>query len=186
MGHFLNFGPGPNMLGEPWQNLEPNHDIRKRLRFDDNSATAILCEHVIEHVSFLQGLVFMREALRVLEPGGVLRLAFPDVSRFVEQEANGDYVLHWHALRYADGLGAGVGLDEEGRKRAGTVRLLTDWGHQSAWTRETAAACLLVTGFARVQQCGYSVGKIMGVDGHHREVGPELARLETSILEAYK
>ena len=68
-GWFLNFGAGPNQLSEPWQNLDPTHDIRKRLRFENGSVAAILAEHVIEHVPFLQVLGFFQECLRVLEPG---------------------------------------------------------------------------------------------------------------------
>ena len=83
MNLLLNFGAGPNQLPQPWRNLGPEHDIRKRLKFEDNSANAILAEHVIEHVPFLQSLGFFREALRVLKPGGVLRVAFPDIGRFL-------------------------------------------------------------------------------------------------------
>ena len=80
-GLFLNFGAGPNQLPEPWQNLDPTHDIRKRLRFENGSVAAILAEHVIEHAPFLQVLGFFQECLRVLEPAGMLRIAFPDIGR---------------------------------------------------------------------------------------------------------
>lgn len=189
MGLFLNFGAGPNQLPEPWQNLDPTHDIRKRLRFESGSVAAILAEHVIEHIPFLQALGFFQECLRVLEPGGVLRIAFPDVGRFLTS-CSLEFALNKAALRYAEGLGkrAGVELPEGTleKTRAALWQMLTGWGHQTAWTEHSAAGALLVLGFSHVCRREYGHGDLKRVDGHHRDVGPELALLESTILEAQK
>jgi hypothetical protein len=200
MGHYLNFGPGPNILPEPWQNLEPNHDIRKRLRFGDGTCSQILAEHVIEHVSFLQGYQFLGEVLRILEPGGILRLAFPDISRMLSSwwatadvsRVPKNYSLSSTALNYAKALakkpdGAwSAGLSDADLSRHAMLRMLTGWGHQMAWTHESAAGVLLSIGFSKVVQQPYNKGRIAGVDGHHRDVGPELAEVESTVLEATK
>jgi ubiquinone/menaquinone biosynthesis C-methylase UbiE len=194
MGHFLNFGPGPNLLPEPWQNLDASHDIRKRLRFDPDTVTAILAEHVIEHVPFLQALGFLRECLRVLEPGGVLRLGFPDISRFVHTQVDGvsvRFVLREFAAdAYTAGLEArsAFGMQEPGitEGRRGLWQMLTGWGHQMAWTEQSAAGALLVVGFSRVTWRDHGTGDLPRIDGHHLDVGPELTKIETTILEAKK
>jgi SAM-dependent methyltransferase len=189
MDLMLNFGAGPNQLPEPWQNLGPAHDIRKRLKFENDSVAAILAEHVIEHVPFLQALGFFKECLRVLKPGGVLRIAFPDVGRFLTSSSR-ELVFNLAALRYAQGLSkrAGSELPEADleKTRAALWQMLTGWGHQTAWTADSAAGALLVVGFSRVYRREYGVGELSGVDGHHRDVGPELALLESTILEARK
>lgn len=201
-GLHLHFGAGPNQLPEPWQNLNVLHDIRKPLRFETGSARAILAEHVIEHVPFLQGLGFFWECLRVLEPGGVLRVAFPDLSRFLgyKHEDSGEigYQFIARALDYAEALAkhlkqehaqvqAARDQDEERSfVRAAMLRMATGWGHQTAWTLPTAAACLLAVGFSTVRAREYGKGQLVGVDGHHRDVGAELAELESTILEATK
>lgn len=194
MTRLLHFGPGPNELPEPWENLDPSHDIRKRLRFEDGSVSGILAEHVIEHVPFLQGLRFLGEAWRVLEPRGVLRLAFPDVSRFLyfPLEGDSDFAFTTLADTYAVGLSARPGMrfvpsePSPTLTRAALYQMLTGFGHQTAWTEESAAGALLIMGFSSVRLCDYGLGQLCGVDGHHREVGLELAKLESTILEAYK
>ncbi len=189
MALFLNFGAGPNQLPEPWQNLGPTHDIRKRLKFENNSAEAILAEHVIEHVPFLQVLGFLQECLRVLEPGGVLRIAFPDVGRFLTSSSL-EFALNQAALRYAEGLSTRPGMELPSgaleKARAALRQMLTGWGHQTAWTEHSAAGALLVVGFSHVFRREYGHGVLKRVDGHHRDVGPELALLESTILEAQK
>jgi hypothetical protein len=185
----LHFGAGLNQLPEPWQNLGPAHDIRKRLKFETSSARAILAEHVIEHVPFLQGLGFFRECWRILRPGGVLRVGFPDVGRFLLC-VSGELEFSMAALVYANALAEREGSDlptaPPRRVRAALEQLLTGWGHQAAWTEQTAASSLLVAGFSEVRRCAYGQGELGAIDGHHLDVGAELALLESTILEARK
>ncbi len=190
MALFLNFGAGPNQLPEPWLNLGPMHDIRKRLKFNNEAASGILAEHVIEHVPFLQALGFFGECLRVLKPGGVLRVAFPDVGRFLTSE-DSELRFNAAALCYADGLACRPGfgflpLAARHRVRGALEQMLSGWGHQTAWTEHSAAGALLIAGFAHVHHREYGHGELKGVDGHHRDVGADLALLESTILEARK
>jgi len=196
MGLLLNFGSGPNQLPEPWQNLNAEHDIRKPLKFADGSVSFILAEHVIEHVPFLQGVGFVRECLRVLEPEGVFRLAFPDVSRFVASslpnlETHGEMkYFDASARHYCEALRERRPLENASANvRAAMTSLLVGWHHQCAWTLHSAAGVLLATGFRGVSQMPYGrsdFAELDDVDGHHRDVGREIAELETTVLEAIK
>lgn len=195
----LNFGAGPNLLPEPWQNLNGEHDIRKPLRFESESVKWILAEHVVEHVSFLQGVAFFTECLRVLEVGGVLRVCFPDVSRFL-----GGHPLRFgpEADRYCEHMAdrarppgiAGTVLDptdmdltqQRQNVRREMLRMLTGWGHQMAWSEGTATGVLLALGFSFVWRREYREGAVPSVDGHHKDVGNAIAKAETTILEATK
>jgi SAM-dependent methyltransferase len=183
----LHFGAGLNQLPEPWLNLGPAHDIRKHLKFGTGSAQAIVAEHVIEHVPFLQAMGFFRECVRVLRPGGVLRVAFPDVSRFLVSDSSG-IGFNAASLRYGDALAARPGLklpsSPRARVRAALEQLLTGWGHQTAWTEQTGAGALLVAGFTQVARRQYGHGELAAIDGHHLDVGGDLALLESTILEA--
>jgi len=191
MSHFLNFGAGPNQLPEPWQNLNAEHDIRKRLKFADGSTAAILAEHVIEHVPYLQAYGFLLECYRVLATEGVLRLAFPDPVRLLAIGMDG-FSLGPKADEYAAAFakrpqGEVVrGARPAEKARAGASMMLIGWHHQSMWTLHSAAAVLCTIGFRRVVNREYGKGALAEIDGHHRDVGQEMAILETTILEATK
>ena len=54
-------------------------DARKPFPFPDASFDLVSSEHMIEHLSYPEGLHCLRECLRVLRPGGVVRLATPSL-----------------------------------------------------------------------------------------------------------
>ena len=70
-----------NLDGEPIDSRVEPHDCREKLRFMDGSVDAIYSSHLIEHLSPRFALRFLQEGFRVLKPGGVLRLATPDLEK---------------------------------------------------------------------------------------------------------
>lgn len=62
-------------------------DLRKGIPFPDESIDAIFHEHVLEHVTPIAILPFLRECRRVLRTGGTLRVGVPDAERYIR-----DYV----------------------------------------------------------------------------------------------
>jgi len=56
-----------------------------RIPFATGTVAAIYSSHMIEHLDRREARSFLAEARRVLRPGGVLRLAVPDLSRLVDQ-----------------------------------------------------------------------------------------------------
>lgn len=55
-------------------------DLRQPLPLRDASVDYIYAEDFIEHLGFLNGKSLLTECARVLKPGGVLRLATPDLA----------------------------------------------------------------------------------------------------------
>lgn len=82
----LNLGCGTR-IHPAWQNFDLNVtapgvrplDIRAPLPFPDSSADAVYHSHVLEHLDPHTGARFIRECRRILKPGGVLRIAVPDL-----------------------------------------------------------------------------------------------------------
>lgn len=58
-------------------------DIRRSFSLDDNSVDFIYCSQVIEHFERYEALNILQEALRVLRPGGTIRVSVPDISKML-------------------------------------------------------------------------------------------------------
>ena len=57
------------------------HDLRQGIPLPDNSCEAVYHSHVLEHLRRPEALQFLRDCYRVLKPGGILRVAIPDLER---------------------------------------------------------------------------------------------------------
>ena len=71
----------------PWPTNILIADLRKRLPFPDGSFDAVYSSHTIEHLHRDGALKLLREAWRVLRPGGRCRTLVPDLKKIVD-----DYV----------------------------------------------------------------------------------------------
>lgn len=63
-------------------------DACKHIPVNNGAASAIYTSHMLEHLSRKAAVKFLAEALRVLEPGGVLRIGVPDLRRSVNRYLN--------------------------------------------------------------------------------------------------
>lgn len=60
-----------------------NRDLRNGIPARDNSLQLVYHSHMLEHLSYTDGIVFLRECHRVLEPGGVMRVLVPDLELWI-------------------------------------------------------------------------------------------------------
>ena len=68
--------------------LDINWDLRNSLPIDDNSVDFIFNEHFVEHLSPDEARVALADLMRVLKPGGVMRVAMPDLESVVNDYLN--------------------------------------------------------------------------------------------------
>lgn len=95
----LNFGSFIVMFHHGWINLDiinlTNYaienqykfapcDARQRLGFDDNSVDLIYTSHMLEHLSYQDGLNFLKECFRIMKSGAVMRVTVPDIEKMVD------------------------------------------------------------------------------------------------------
>ena len=73
-------GPGVDVL----------HDIREGLPIRDATCSYAVSIHGLQDLSYLDVLPALRELRRALEPGGVLRIAVPDLDRALSAYLAGD------------------------------------------------------------------------------------------------
>jgi predicted SAM-dependent methyltransferase len=87
----VNIGPGLSARPD-WVNVDifkfPGvnciYDCRKALPFSDSAVRGIFTEHFFEHIDYIEEApIFLAECLRVLQPGGVIRIIVPDVEKYI-------------------------------------------------------------------------------------------------------
>jgi predicted SAM-dependent methyltransferase len=59
------------------------HNLKYGIPLADSSVDFIFCSHMLHHLYRDEALMLLREAVRVLKPGGTMRLAVPDLERIV-------------------------------------------------------------------------------------------------------
>jgi predicted SAM-dependent methyltransferase len=72
-------------LNIPWSSSIFIHDIRKPLPFSNGSVAAIYASHVLEHLYRDEAQRLVKESLRVLARGGVLRVVVPDLEAIIQE-----------------------------------------------------------------------------------------------------
>ena len=89
----LNLGSG-NKLQEGYENIDGhgyegtiNRDIRK-LPYADESIDEVYSKDVLEHFGWREWRDVLTEWVRVIRPGGVIKLRFPDIVRLIANYQN--------------------------------------------------------------------------------------------------
>ncbi len=77
-----------NNSDENIERLDLNWDLRYPLPFADNSVDFIFNEHFIEHLTVEESQLAIRDMMRTLKPGGVMRMAMPDLEGAVRYYMN--------------------------------------------------------------------------------------------------
>ncbi len=142
-------------------------DLRRPLPLAPGSVAAVFHEHFLEHLPFAAAVASLREAHRLLAPGGVLRIGVPDFREHFRSYVEGDGVLG--ALRPGRPTPL-LALNE----------LVYAYGHCSLWDLETFQVVLGEIGFAAVDARPFGVSRISPApDSEHR-------RHATLYVEAVK
>jgi predicted SAM-dependent methyltransferase len=151
--------------------------------FDDGSFDYAFCEHFIEHLDRDRALDCMRQVHRCLKPGGVFRLATPDLAQYLGLFARSLSAEQQRYIDQFDALFGGSGITP--------CQLLNtamhSWGHRFLYTREELADALRQAGFTHVDGCevGQSAHEVLrGIERHQEFCGEEMNRFETFVLEA--
>lgn len=84
------------------EKLDLSHDLRNPLPFNDDTVDFIFNEHFVEHLTVEESKIAIKDMMRVLKPGGVLRIAMPDlelaVKAYLDPTMNSPEFLKKHGL----------------------------------------------------------------------------------------
>jgi predicted SAM-dependent methyltransferase len=192
----LRLGAGRH-LDSDWLSFDlfPTHwhtvlmDARRPFPFPNESVDVIQCEHMIEHISYEDGLRMLSECHRILRKDGLIRIATPDlelVGRLI-----GPGAADGELADYVRSSNMSFGTPSEKREPHNAAfaanRLMSHWGHLFIYDATTLRRALEAAGFGQIARMApgeSSHAVLRGVDRHHEEVGPMEDRIETLTLEA--
>lgn len=166
----IQFGCGGNRL-DGWENYDYEVDISNPLPFTDESANAILAEHVLEHINIHQAWNFIEECYRILAPGGILRLAVPCVSK-IFNNSDEDY----YAFIKMNGWG-------DATKKDAVKSIIFNHGHQTIWEQSSLNALVSVLGFSILS---YEPEIMINTLNHHKVIGEKMNNIETIFVDCMK
>jgi predicted SAM-dependent methyltransferase len=189
----LQLGSGGNVL-PGWLNTDIHDfrrthevvymDARETFPLPDASFDVVFSEHMLEHLSYPDGLHCLRECRRVLRPRGRIRVATPSLERLMNlydrdlSDLQRRY-LRWSIdefMPHADAQLPGFVLNT----------FVRAWGHEFVYDAQTLRHALERSGFEEIEE--RRVGEsddphLSGLERHLREA-PELNEYETLVLEA--
>lgn len=157
---YLNIGCGPNMSSEfinidyQWRpKLDLCWDITKGIPIDNNSLKGVYTEHCLEHISFSSCDKVIREAYRILKPGGVVRIIVPDAELYIDLYAK---FKKGEDVKFPNETGED--LQSEVTPMVLINRAFRDHGHLFAYDYDTLSVMLCNAGFINVMKESYMKG----------------------------
>jgi len=175
--NYLNLGCGPNVRKDfvnadffvlrLWRaKLDWMLDARFPLNCHSNSFAGVFSEHLLEHLYPVEVLNLLKEIHRILEPGRWLRVAVPDLRKYVDYYNGVDVDERFHM--WPTGCEA--------------IRSLTqNYGHRSTWDADLLQRFLREAGFANIKEVHFREGTDI-----HLCIDSESRRWETLYMEAQK
>lgn len=164
-------------------------DATKPFPMEDRTFDYIHSEHMIEHITWFEGLAMLRECSRVLKPGGKLRVATPDlmvITRLYgyEEGSIADKYIRTTTDQYLQGIA---------HYRAGFVinSAFYRWGHKFVYDGDLLGLALQECGFVDIKRYPPDESddpNLRGIEMHGR-IGnnqEDLNTFETMVFEGMR
>jgi predicted SAM-dependent methyltransferase len=122
-----------------------HHDVTRPLPAEDGAFDWAYSEHLIEHISQAQALVWLKDVRRLLRRGGLLRLTTPDLERYAAAYVARDEAFFAdHSRRIRE-----FGLPAMPTRRAFMLnQIFAFWGHRWIYDLDELVHVLVQAGFA--------------------------------------
>jgi predicted SAM-dependent methyltransferase len=156
------------------------HDVRRinairGLPFADSSVSYIYSSHLLQGLIYRDSLVLIKEGFRVLRPGGVLRIAVPDLEQVIKDYLADRDVLASHKLMSR--------LSPKGSTIRDLLRKGRGYGgYQQMFDRRSLTHLFSEAGFKNSEVCGFKQSLIPEIDA----IEVEQRKNESLYVEASK
>lgn len=165
----VNFGAGP--AGKPgWINVDAFEakgvncvwDCRYSLPLPGNSVRGIFTEHFLEHLDYqTDAPAFLKECLRIMQPGAVIRIIVPDAGAFLRAYCAPDWDdMIKLRLSGEDRKDIGYGIVYQTKMQVVNVLFRQFDEHKYAYDFETLRDLLVNVGFSEVTHGEFGVSRL--------------------------
>lgn len=163
-------------------------DATKPFPFEDSTFDYIFCEHLIEHLTYHEGLSMLHECYRVLKPGSRIRIATPDFEKLIglytrEKSDLQQQYIEWVIREFLPEIKTCINKD---------VFVINNffrcWEHKFIYDRATLQETLEEAAFVEI--LFYPPGEsddnnLRCLESHGKAIGSEdMNRFETMVIEA--
>ena len=158
----------------------------------DNEFDAIYSEHFVEHLFKYQGVNYLKEAYRILKPGGVIRSVWPPYE-FVEKlvsdksltQTENNFVEHYFQFYVQRHNFAPAGNEHRSKREQCALGLLYQNGeHLYVWPKKEFIEVCKDIGFTKVEEKPYGVSDVQALN--NIETPCQIRAAHSAIVEATK
>ena len=189
----LHIGCGEHVLSgwlntdyEPELPMVTHLDARQHFPFKEETFDYIFSEHMIEHVSYWDGVKMLTECFRVLKRSGKVRISTPDLAFLIDLTRPDKSDLQRAYIKWAvNAFTPGAPDDNEAFVINNFVR---NWGHTFIYDEKTLRGAMASAGFTAITKCDLyeSTDAALRNLENKEHVPPNFLRLETLTLEGGK
>lgn len=131
-------------------------DIVKGINIKDNSCAGLYCSHILEHLSYNDLMVSLKNSYKMLKPGGTFRMVLPDMERYCR-----DYIS---ALDSGQPDACNTLMDETllgvKQRNRGFLQFIKGYmgnsKHLWMWDYSSLSNALAEVGFTRIRRCEFN------------------------------
>lgn len=159
-------------------------------QYADNSFDGIYNEHFIEHLYKYQGINFLKEAFRILKPGGTIRTVWPPYE-FIEWLVRDEdlsqhpFVEHYYRFYILKHKFSPEGNRKRRKQEQVALGLLHQKGqHLYVWPKAELFQVLQDLGFDDVRECEYQKSKVKEFNGI--DTPGQIRAMHSAVIEATK
>jgi len=156
-----------------------NHDLVNGIPAKDESLEVIYHSHLLEHLSYTEGIQFIEECFKKLAPGGLMRIVVPDLELWAENYVN---KKQFFFDKYREVLAPNESLYQT--NCSVFMGMLHNHGHKCGYDYETLRWLLDRVGFDRIKRTLVQESDLPDI----KEVEPYTAMkaMESLCVECYK
>lgn len=154
-----------------------NHDLTQGIPAEDNSLELVYHSHMLEHLSYTEGIEFMRECYRVLKPGAKMRILVPDLGLWIKAYTENNSFFFEEYRKTLD-------LNIYTTKASIFMGMLHNHGHKCGYDYESLKWLAEYSGFINIKKTLYADSDIEDIN----ELEPMLPLkiMESLCIDCYK